>query len=97
MTSDSFLCDYPFIQTHALTARSLATQPSTSVRTDKTSYGAGDPITVTFLNPNIISGDWIGIFDAGTSIANQERAHFWLWAGCDRQGSLGSCQSRVSV
>ena len=94
MTSDSFLDTIPFTQTDALTARSLA---DTTVRTDKISYGAGDPITVTFSIASPIVGDWIAIFDAGTSIANQDTSNFWLWAGCDRQGSLGSCQSKVSV
>ena len=82
------------MQTSAETSRSLA---STTVRTDKTSYSAGAPIIVTFSIADTIAGDWVGIFDAGTSIANQDTANFWLWAGCDRQGSLGSCQSKVSV
>ena len=94
MTSDIFLDNIRLTQTDAVTARSLA---GTTVQTDKASYGAGDPITVTFSISSPIAGDWIAIFDADNSISSQDTSNFWLWAGCDRQGSLGSCQSRVSV
>ena len=68
-----------------------------NVATDKTAYNLGENIAVTFSIPNVIAGDWVGIFDAATPVAQQQTAHFWLWAGCDRQGLLSGCESRVST
>lgn len=55
-----------------------------------------EEFTVTFSIPNPVSGDWVGVFEADTPLDDQSEAHFWVWAGCDRQGSLTNCESRVS-
>ena len=75
---------------------SLPISTSAKVVTDKTSYDVDEEFIVTFSIPRTVSGDWVGVFDADTPLEDQKEAQFWLWAGCDRQGSLGSCESRVS-
>jgi hypothetical protein len=80
----------------APTTLTLPVSGSAKVVTDKTSYDVDKEFTVAFSIPNTVSGDWVGIFEADTPLDDQSEAHFWLWAGCDRQGSLANCESRVS-
>ncbi|KAI2508295.1 peroxidase [Fragilaria crotonensis] len=75
---------------------SSAISVSNTVATTKSSYSSGDTITVKFTAASPATGDWVAIFDAGSTLNSQDEPHFWLWAGCNRQGSSSGCSKTAA-